>query len=120
MDVNTKLWCHFVAFALKPLNTTLQTSSSKIGTLQHDISHLLRSYLANFIKSECLVDMTMEGIAQFDFENPDLEVPDTELVIGTATQLLLMDETDNIEGTHHENYLSFQLSASFIVKLFAR
>ena len=108
MDVDTNLWCHFVAFALKPLNafnTALQTSSSKIGTVQHDISHLLRSYLANFIRSECLVDVPMEGIAQFDFENPDLEAPDTELAIGTATRLLLMDEADNIEGTHRE--LSF-------------
>ena len=62
----------------------------------------------------------MEDIAQFDFENPDLEAPDTELAIGTATRLLLLEEADSIKGTHRELSFFFQLSTSFIMKLFAR
>ena len=88
MDVDTKLWCHFIAYALKPLNsfnTALQTSASKIGTLQHDISQLLRSYLGNFIRPECLVDLPVDAVTQFDFDQPDMQVCDTELAIGTAT-----------------------------------
>ena len=48
--VDTKLYCHFVAFALKPLNTfntAFQTSASKIGTLQEDVRSLLRAFLSN-------------------------------------------------------------------------
>ena len=105
MDLETKLWCYFVAFALKPLNAfniSLQTSASKIGTVQHDISQLLRSYLANFIRPECLVNVPIEEIALLDIEQPCLEVPDTELAIGSATRLLLIEEQDSIEGTHRE------------------
>ena len=105
MDLDTKLWCYFVAFALKPLNafnTALQTSASKIGTLQHDIIQLLRSYFANFIRPECLANVLEDEIPHFDIERPDVEVSDTELAIGTATRLLLIEEADTIEGTHHE------------------
>ena len=55
--VETKLFCQFVAFALKPLNkfnVAFQTSASKIGTLQHDVRNLLRRFLSNFIKPELL------------------------------------------------------------------
>ena len=50
--VETKLYCHFVAFALRPLNAfnaAFQTSASKIGTLQEDVRNLLRGFLSNFI-----------------------------------------------------------------------
>ena len=46
--VETKLYCHFVAFALRPLNAfnvAFQTSASKIGTLQEDVRNLLRGFL---------------------------------------------------------------------------
>ena len=97
------MWCYLVAFALKPLNafnTALQTSASKIGTLQHDIIQLLRSYFANFIRPECLANVLEDEIPHFDIERPDVEVSDTELAIGTATRLLLIEEADTIEGTH--------------------
>ena len=105
MEVETKLWCHFIAFALKPLNTfntALQTSASKIGTLQHDISQLLRSYLTNFVRPECHADVTMDSIYEFNFCNGAVAVPDPELAIGTATRLLLEEEADSIEGTGKE------------------
>ena len=46
--------------------------------------------------------MPIEEIALLDIEQPGLEVPDTELAIGTATRLLLIEEQDSIEGTHRE------------------
>ena len=52
MSTETKLWFHFVAFALKPLNafnTALQTSSSKIGTMQHDMCRLLRMFFPQIL-----------------------------------------------------------------------
>ena len=102
MKVETKLWCHFISFAFKPLNTfntALQTFASKIGTLQHDISQLLRSYLTNFVLPECLADVTLDSIYEFNFCDAAVAVPDSELGIGTATRLLLEEEADSIEGT---------------------
>ena len=105
MKVETKLWCHFISFALKPLNTfntALQTSASKIGTLQHDVSQLLRSYLTNFVLPECLADVTLDSIHEFNFCDAAVAVPDSELGIGAATRLLLEEEANSIEGTHQE------------------
>ena len=122
MDLDTKLWCYFVAFALKPLNafnTALQTSASKIGTLQHDIIQLLRSYFANFIRPECLANVLEDEIPRFDIERPDVEVSDTELAIGTATRLLLIEEADTTKELNMK--WSFLLvSANFTGKWFAR
>ena len=64
MNFDTKLWCSFVAFALKPLNafnTALQTSASKIGTLKHDISQLLRSYL-NLLDPRKRLNVSSESV----------------------------------------------------------
>ena len=105
MKVETKLWCHFISFTLKLLNTfntALQTSASKIGTLQHDISQLLRSYLTNFVLPECLADVTLDSIYEFNFCDTAVAVPDSELGIGTGARLLLEEEADSIEGTHQE------------------
>ena len=97
-----KLWCHFVGYALKPLNAfnvALQTSSSKIGTMQRDMCQLLRQYLTNFIRPECLTGMSEDDIDRFDFFDAEMEVPNSELGIGTATRLLLEEEADSMEGT---------------------
>ena len=105
MKVETKLWCHFISFTLKPLNTfntALQTSASKIRTLQHDISQLLRSYLTNFVLPECFADVTLDSIYELNFCNAAVAVPDSELGIGTATRSLLDAKADSIEGTHQE------------------
>ena len=100
-----KLWCHFVGYALKPLNAfnvALQTSSSKIGTMQRDIFQLLRQYLTNFIRPECLTGVSEDDIDRFDFWDAEMEVPNSELGIGTATRLLLEEEADSMEGTQQE------------------
>ena len=54
-----KLICHFVSYALKPLNKfniAFQTNASRIGSLQSDVRTLLQSYLSNFIKPEVLTE----------------------------------------------------------------
>ena len=102
MSIEVKLWFHFVAFALKPLNsfnTALQTSSSKIGTMQLDMCRLLRTFLSNFICPECLSAIPDEEIYEFDYTNPEFEVGNEELAIGTATRILLVEESDMFEGT---------------------
>ena len=105
MSPETKVWFHFVAFALKPLNafnTTLQTSSSKIGTMQRDMCQLLRTFLSNFIRPECLTTVTDNEISDFDYRKSEFQVCNEELAIGTATRLLLEEEADTLEGTRQE------------------
>ena len=100
-----KLWCHFVGYALKPLNAfnvALQTSSSNIGTMQCDMCQLLRQYLTNFIRPECLTGVSEDDINRFDFWDAEMEVPNSELGIGTATRLLLEEEADSMEGMQQE------------------
>ena len=49
-SVEAKLFCQFLSFALKPLNSfnvAFQTSASKLGSLQRDVRNLLRSFLSN-------------------------------------------------------------------------
>ena len=52
-----KLICHFVSFAMKPLNkfsTAFQTHASRMGSIQGDVRVLLQGYLGNFVKPEIL------------------------------------------------------------------
>ena len=70
--VETKLYCHFVAFALRPLNAfnvAFQTSASKIGTLQEYVRNLLRGFLSNFIQPQLLAATPNDGIHSVDLEN---------------------------------------------------
>lgn len=56
-SLETKFYALFALFALKPLNSfnlVFQTMSTKIGTLQADVLHLLQISLTNFIKPEVL------------------------------------------------------------------
>lgn len=49
-SIETRFFCQFLSFALKPLNSfnvALQTSASKLGTLQQDVCNLLWSFLSN-------------------------------------------------------------------------
>ena len=57
-SIETKLYAHFVRFALCPLtrsNAVFQTKTSKISTIQSDILDLLRSYLSNFMQAIAIV-----------------------------------------------------------------
>ena len=109
--VETKLYCHFVAFALRPLNsfnTTFQTSASKIGTLQEDVRNLLRGFLSNFIQPELLAATPNDGIHSIDFENIANQLSNDELGIGSAARLLLIGNSDELEGTQEEqNFFQF-------------
>lgn len=52
-DPEVKLYCHFVVYALKPMNIfskAFQTHASRIGTLQSDVRRLLNSFISNFIE----------------------------------------------------------------------
>ena len=86
--VETKLYCHFVAFALRPLNafnTAFQTSASKIGTLQDVRPNLLRAFLSNFIQPELLAATPNYKIHRVDYENIANQLSNDELGIGSAT-----------------------------------
>ena len=79
--VETKLFCQFVAFALKPLNSfnaAFQTSASKIGTLQKDVCNL-RGFLSNFIQPELLAAAPDDQIHTFDYENLSNQVSNDEI-----------------------------------------
>ena len=104
--VETKLYCHFVAFALRPLNafnTAFQTSASKIGTLQEDVRNLLRAFLSNFIQPELLAATPNDKIHRVDYENIANQLSNDELGIGSATRLLLIEKSDELEGTRQED-----------------
>ena len=53
--IDTKLYCHFAVYEMKPLNAfniAFQSSATKIGSLQGDVCNLLRGFLSNFIRPE--------------------------------------------------------------------
>ena len=103
--VETKLFCQFVAFALKPLNSfnaAFQTSASKIGTLHKDVCNLLRGFLSDFIQPELLAAAPDDQIHTFDYENVSNQVSNDEIGIGTATRLHLIENADELEGTQRE------------------
>ena len=104
-DVETKLYCHFVLFALKPLNsfnTAFQTSASRIGKLQQDVYDLLQSFLSNFIQPQLLACASNEEVYSFDYTSQTSQLPNSELGIGTATKLCLIENSDELEGTSKE------------------
>ena len=111
-NLEMKLLCKFVSFALKPLNrfnVAFQKSASKIGTLQKDVCDL-RAFLSNFIKPELLAATSDAMIHEFDYENIANQVSD-EIGSGTATRLLLIEESDELEGTAKEqNYFLLESS----------
>ena len=91
-----KLICHFVSFALKPLNKfniAFQTHASRTGSLQSDVRTLLRGYLSNFIKPEVLSGA--DDVTSIDYTDPNNQVSDDELGIGTLTRLLLCGELED-------------------------
>ena len=99
-SVETKLIVHFVAFALRPLNsfnTAFQTKATKIGMMQQSVVDLLRIFLANFIKPEVL--LAARDITTVEYADVSNQVGDDELGIGTATRLLLMENEDDLAGT---------------------
>ena len=101
-----------IAYALKPqnaFNMALQTSASKIGTLQHDISQLLRSYLGNSVRPECLADIPGDAITQRDFNQPNLEVCDAELAIGSYSYQTA------VAGGRRQHWRNFLCSGIFLL-----
>ena len=92
-----KLICHFVSFAMKPLNrfsTAFQTHASRMGSIQSDVRALLRGYMSNFIKPEIL--STTEDITTIQYLHQDNQVGNDELGIGTSTRLLLVGEFEDV------------------------
>ena len=88
--METKLYIHFVAFALRPLNsfnTAFQAKATKIGMMQQSIIDLLRSYLANFVKQEVL--LAVEDITTLEYTDASNQVGDDELGVGMATRLFV-------------------------------
>ena len=58
--------------------------------------------MSNFIKPELLAATSDATIHEFDYENIANQVSDDELGIGTATRLLLIEESVKLEGTAKE------------------
>ena len=97
----TKLYCHFVAFALRPLNA-FNTAFQTFGTLQEDVRNLLHAFLSNFIQPELLAATPNDKIHRVDYENIANQLSNDELGIGSATRLLLIEKSDELEGTCQE------------------
>ena len=58
--------------------------------------------MSNFIKPELLAATSDAMIHEFDYENTANQVSDDELGIGTGTRLLLIEESNELEGTAKE------------------
>ena len=103
--VEVKLYCLFVLFALKPLNAfniAFQSSLSKIGTLQEDARNLLRGFLSNFIQPHLLAATPNEEIHSIDYGGVANQLSKDELGISSAARLLLIEKSDELEGTQKE------------------
>ena len=90
---------------MKPLNVfniAFQSSASKIGTLQEDVRNLLCGFLSNFIQPELLATTSNEDIYSYGYENVANQLFNDELGIGSATRLLLIENSDILEGTQKE------------------
>ena len=103
-DPEVKLFCHFVAYAIKPINKfniAFQTHASRIGTLRSDVRKLLRRLLSNFVEPDVL--RSMDDILSINYQDRDQQVKDDELGIGTSTRMLLCGELeDEVVGTRIE------------------
>ena len=101
-SIETKLFCHFVLYALKPLNNfslSFQTNANKIAFIQSDVRKLLKVYLSNFIHPNIL--QAIDDVIQVDYMNRSCQLGDNELGIGTSTRMLLCepDFADEFIGT---------------------
>ena len=120
-SIETKLFVHFVKFALRPLtrfNVIFQTTTSKISTMQRDILDFLRSYLSNLVKDSVLRSTDdLTTIAYDDIRN---QLSNEELGVGTSTLLLLAEFQDEVEGTPIETrfFSSIRLFYQETVRIF--
>ena len=119
-SIETKLFVHFVKFALRPLtcfNVVFQTTMSKISTMQRDILDLLHFYLSNLIKGSVLRSTDdLTTIAYDDIRN---QLSNEELGVDTSTLLLLAEFQDEVEATPIETRFFLPLG-SFIRKLYEK
>ena len=97
--------------------TALQTSASRIGTMQADMRSLLRTYLANFVAPGCLVYINTDNIEVFDYRDVSQHASNDKLAIGTSTRLLLEEYSDDVEGTSTERKF-FTAVRSFYQEVF--
>ena len=95
---------------LSPLTGLIQHFKHLLVRLElyKKMCDLLRAFLSNFIKPELLAATAYTMIHEFDYENIANQVSDDEIGIGTATQLLLIENSDELEGTAKErNFFLF-------------
>ena len=113
-DPEVKLFCHFVAYAMKPINKdSIQTHASCVGTLiiRSVVHKLLRVLLTNFIEPK--VPQSTDDIS---YQDRSQQVKDDELGIGTSTHMLLCGELeDEVVGTRIETRF-LGVCVSFIVR----
>ena len=104
-DPEVKLFCHFVVYALKLLNTfsiAFQTHASCIGTLQDDECRLLQSFLSNFIDPDVI--KSTEDVTSIAFTDKNVQLSNDELGIGTSTRLLWCGDLEELVGTAVERH----------------
>ena len=70
--------------------------------------YVTEHFLSNFIMPELLAATSDATIHDVDYENDTNQVSD-ELGIGTATRLLLIEESDELEGISKERNFSLCL-----------
>ena len=100
-NTEVKLLCNFVSYALKgfsKFSLAFQTHASRIGTLQADVLNLLKSFLSNFIDPGVLRQCL--DITTINYQDLNAQLKDSELAIGTSTQMLLCGELEEeVVGT---------------------
>ena len=70
--------------------------------------NLLRGFLSNFIQPELLAATPNDGIYSIGFENIANQLSNDKLGIGSAARLLLIENSDELEGTQEEqNFFQF-------------
>ena len=96
-----KLLCHFVVFALKPLNI-FSTVFQLMSVISVDYRLMFEDSCALFLDPKVM--KSTGDITSIDFTNTSIQLNDDELGIGTSTRLLLCgDLEDNMVGTAIEH-----------------
>lgn len=118
-DPMTEIYLLFLQSVLPVFNYAnkfLQREEPLVHALQQQLYSLLKQILGKFIKPSVLVDsIQKESLLDLDFQDLDVHVNDSELVVGFVTKQtlqLLLDEGDISE---HQQKVFYQAVREFLM-----
>ena len=74
-------------------STAFETHASRTGTLQSDVCQLLQAFMTNFVDPEVM--KATDDVTSIYYTDPENQVCNDELGIGTSTRMLLCGEVED-------------------------